>query len=194
MFWVPGGLSKGLEVLWFLRSGIQCAARIRTTRGCVMDMDLAQASKIADEVMEKLDFPICSRKLVVGSIRRQKPRVKDVDIVVIPRNQGLLAVALRDLGQKIKAGPLIYSCMFKGIQIDVYIATEQTWVTLVLIRTGSKEHNIKMCQQAQKQGLKLHADGSGLTLANGEPWGKAPQSEKDIFAALELPYLEPKDR
>lgn len=158
-----------------------------------MDMDLVPASKIADEVMERL-APSCSRKLVVGSIRRQKPRVKDVDIVVIPRNQGQLAVALRDLGQKIKAGPLIYSCTFKGIQIDVYIATEQTWVTLVLIRTGSKEHNIKMCQQAQKQGLKLHANGSGLTLANGEPWGEVPQSEKDIFAALELPYLEPKDR
>jgi DNA polymerase/3'-5' exonuclease PolX len=159
-----------------------------------MDMDLVPASKIADEVMERL-APSCSRKLVVGSIRRQKPRVKDVDIVVIPRNQGQLAVALRDLGQKIRQGPLIYSCTFRGFQVDIYIATPETWVTLVLIRTGSKEHNIKMCSAAKKQGLKLHANGSGITVeSTGEFWAGEIKSERDIFAALEVPYLEPRDR
>jgi len=159
-----------------------------------MDMELAQGKKLAEEVIAIL-APTCNRMMVVGSIRREKLRVNDVDIVVIPRNQGLLAVALRDLGHKIRQGPLIYSCTFKGFQVDIYIATPQTWVTLVLIRTGSKEHNIKMCSAAKKQGLKLHANGSGITVeSTGEFWEGKIESERDIFSALELPYLEPKDR
>lgn len=157
-----------------------------------MDMDLEQAKKLATEVVDRLS-PTCSRIMVVGSIRREKPRVNDIDIVVIPKNQGQLAIALRDLGEKIRQGPLIYSCTFKAHQVDVYIATEQTWPTLVLIRTGSKGHNIKLCKLAHTHGLKLHANGSGLTLENGLRWGNV-QSEKDIFSALELPYAEPKDR
>ena len=157
-------------------------------------MELAQGKKIGEEVMGLL-APSCSKMLMVGSIRREVPRVNDVDIVVIPRNQGQLAVALSNLGQKIRQGPLMYSCNYKGIQVDIYVATEETWVTLVLIRTGSKEHNVKLCRLAQKQGLRLHANGSGLTVeATGEPWQGRITSERDIFAALEVPYLEPRDR
>jgi len=42
--------------------------------------------------------------------------------------------------------------LYNGEQIDLYFATPETWGTLVLIRTGSAEHNIKLSMIAQKEG------------------------------------------
>jgi len=38
------------------------------------------------------------------------------------------------------------------LMLDVYIATPDAWATLLLIRTGSKEHNIRMCMRARIMG------------------------------------------
>jgi DNA polymerase (family 10) len=82
---------------------------------------------------------------------------------------------------------------FEGVElpVDLYIATDTTWPTLLLIRTGSREHNILLCSHARRLGMQLKADGSGL-LRNGEP--VATESEEDIFAALSLRYLPPERR
>jgi len=55
--------------------------------------------------------------------------------------------------------------------IDLYLATEQNYSCLVLIRTGSALHNIKLTTLAKSRGLKLFAGGEGLcktTLNNGQ--------------------------
>ena len=78
--------------------------------------------------------------------------------------------------------------VYKGEQIDLYFATPETWGTLVLIRTGSAEHNIKLSMIAQKKGLKLSHGGlskNGQVIAS---------TEKEIFEALDLPYVEPEER
>lgn len=165
-------------------------------------MDLFQAQTLSSEIVAKLE-PHCKQIIVVGSIRREKEFPRDIDIVLIPGNQGAIAVALRDLGGKIKAGPKIYQCWYKGQQVDIYIAGEETWPTLVLIRTGSKEHNIKLCMRAKALGGKLHADGSGLELPVGPiPEGLLappckrvlPADEAHIFRLLALAYVEPSRR
>ncbi|MBN1366607.1 MAG: hypothetical protein JW967_01600 [Dehalococcoidales bacterium] len=82
--------------------------------------------------------------------------------------------------------------------VDFYIATPETWATLLLIRTGSREHNIKLCSLARQKGMKLHADGSGLfrvSLLESEPDERiAGDTEDSIFKALGLPYQEPEER
>jgi len=50
-------------------------------------MDLATARQIAQTVQDRLT-PFCERIEVVGSIRRGKPEVHDIDIVCIPSSQG----------------------------------------------------------------------------------------------------------
>jgi len=78
--------------------------------------------------------------------------------------------------------------LYNGEQIDLYFATPETWGTLVLIRTGSAEHNIKLSMIAQKEGLKL--SHNGLTRK-----GKVIATvEKELFEALDLPYVEPEER
>jgi DNA polymerase/3'-5' exonuclease PolX len=97
--------------------------------------------------------------------------------------------------QRLGGGSKIVHGRHAGIPVDLYLATPDTWWTLVVIRTGSKEHNIKLCRQAKRLGMKLHADGTGLDLDDPREYHLyQPTSEEGLFAKLQLPYVEPKDR
>lgn len=162
-------------------------------------MELKRAQDISQEIVQKLK-PYCSQIEVAGSIRRKKPFVHDIDIVLIPANQGQLLLALRALGQiKSGAGKLLridIPTSFGGCSVDFYIATPETWATLLLIRTGSKEHNIKLCSLARQKGMILHADGSGLfKMPPGISVKRmAGDTEESIFQALGLTYKKPEER
>lgn len=160
-------------------------------------MDLQVARIIAAGIKEKV-APFCDQVEVAGSIRRGVPFPRDIDIVVIPNNQGMFLVTLQALG-KIKSGKgkLINVMLPNGVSVDFYIADEKTWPTLLLIRTGSKQHNIWMCQTARNKGMVLHADGRGLARLSGCEGEEHPVpcfSEEDIFKELEIPYKPPKER
>jgi DNA polymerase (family 10) len=167
-------------------------------------MELEKANKIALDIEEQLR-PWCSNIAIAGSIRRKKDWVKDIDIVAIPSNQGRFLTVLQSLGRiKTGGGKRINIGMgfTKGIDLDMYIATPETWATLLLIRTGSTSHNIYLCGLARSKGMILHADGSGLfkIAPNQTPYDNlederiAGDTESSIFQALGLPYVAPEKR
>ena len=149
-------------------------------------MELKHAEEIAGEIIQALQ-PHCQKIEVAGSIRRKKPYVHDIDIVLVPANQGALLVALNALGSRVKEGPAIMQRQYKGVMVDFYFATPETWYTLLLIRTGSKEHNIRLTTLAKRRGWHLHASGKGLTNEQGERL--AGESEESFFAALGIPFV-----
>ena len=165
-------------------------------------MQLAKASKIALQLVDQLS-PYCDRVSVAGSIRRQKPEVHDIDIVAMLNEDKLMKGGYWDQRSLVPCladpraaaiglnGPRIASFKYQSAQVDLYWATTETWATLLLIRTGSKEHNIKLCTLAKRRGFHLHASGDGL-FRNGTriAW----ESEQDIFRALDTPYIEPQKR
>ena len=153
--------------------------------------ELPVARAYAGEVV-KILHPACRRIKVVGSLRRRRPWVHDIDLVLIPASQAELYKRLLELKGTIgvKGGKLI-RMYTPAISIDIYLATPETWGTLLLIRTGSRSHNIKLCALAKLQGMKLHADGSGLT-KNGDRI--AGDTEESIFEALGLFYAPPQKR
>jgi DNA polymerase (family 10) len=153
-------------------------------------MNLLSALVAADFVKGELS-PYCDRIEIAGSIRRKKPWVNDIDIVCIPNNQGGFVYQLQKLGRIKVSGQKLIRCDLPNITLDIYIATPDIWATLLLIRTGSKEHNIKLCTLARQQGMHLHADGSGLT-RNGDRI--AGDTEESIFASLGIPYKQPEER
>jgi len=173
-------------------------------------MGIAQGFiKATADVVERIE--------IAGSLRRGLTRVHDVDIVVIPKleerqgekkelfGDGKIEVNLLHerlskwcADQKIIAeasGEKIWrirsTCEGKNLPIDVYFASERTWPTLLLIRTGSKAHNIKLCTLARDRDMKLKASGDGI-----EKGGKLipVSSEAEIFTALGLDYVEAKER
>lgn len=116
---------------------------------------------------------------ICGSIRREKSVVKDIDIVAIPKPNNSYKFGEKDLDSYIKdldpegrtlpkdikrflLGPKIKRFLYKGIMIDLYMANEDTFSTLCLIRTGSAEHNVTLTTLARGKGMKLFADGTGL--------------------------------
>jgi len=133
---------------------------------------------------------------VAGSIRRNRPWVHDIDIVLAPepRYGWGFNEAVRKLGRINKHGPQLVQIITPGnIQIDLYLAGVDTWWTLLLIRTGSARHNIGLCQRAKLKGYTLHADGTGLEELDNKKI-IIPRSEEDIFRILGLEYRRPEER
>ncbi|MBA7670781.1 hypothetical protein ES703_78928 [subsurface metagenome] len=60
-------------------------------------MELEKAKTIAGVVVEAIKV-YCDRIEVAGSIRRQRPIVNDIDLVVIPNDQWNLDLALMRMG------------------------------------------------------------------------------------------------
>jgi len=154
-------------------------------------MDLERAQKIANEVIKRLS-PYCSRIQVAGSIRRKAPNPRDIDLVLIPSDLLNLHHEIMGLGQVRMSGSKIMRVMVNSTQVDIYVASEQTWAMLLLIRTGSKENNIRLCSRAKDMGWHLAASGDGLFNEKGERI--AGDSEESIFRELGLPYQAPEER
>ena len=154
-------------------------------------MELERAQKIADEVVKRLS-PYCWRIEVAGSIRRRKPSPRDIDIVLTPSDLWNLTHEIAGLGPARLMGSKLKRVLYNGVQIDLYFADEETWATLLLIRTGSKENNIRLATLAKKRGWHLAASGDGLFNKRGERI--AGDSEESIYEALGVTYQKPEGR
>jgi len=153
-------------------------------------MNLKEAEQKAVEIVELLK-PHCKEILVVGSIRRKKAEPADIDILCIPLDYLLLHAEILKLGASKVDGPKITRISYDGIQVDVYYATEETWGTLLLIRTGSRKNNQRLCLMAQRKGWQLKASGEGLLDGSAK---KIAGTEEDIFSTLGLTYMRPEER
>lgn len=161
-------------------------------------MFLERAEKTAEAVVKRLE-PYCKKAAdgkvyikVAGSIRRRRPRVKDIDIVLIPSDLWNLRQEIMKLGQVRMAGSKIMQVMMGSTQVDLYFAQPETWATLLLIRTGSAQNNIRLASRAKEMGWHLAASGDGLFDNNGRRI--AGDTEESIFNALGLPFQPPERR
>ena len=155
-------------------------------------MKLAEAIKKGEQILKKI-VPFIARGRLVGSIRRNKIIVRDIDIVVEikPDNLDKLKKCLAEIGNiKLKGDKLIRFITFDNIQVDIYIGNKENYQPLLLIRTGSKEHNVKLTTRAHIFNYKLTANGL-IDLKTGSI---IATSEGDIFKALKMSYVEPQNR
>jgi DNA polymerase (family 10) len=117
----------------------------------------------------------------------------DIDIVLIVKDAWGLNAALKKIGRQKTSGEKMSQFITAGgAQVDIYFATPETWATLLLIRTGSKESNIRLCTAAGARGWKLCATGSGLFDEHGERI--AGDTEESIFIKLGMAYVPPERR
>lgn len=154
-------------------------------------MELEKAKAFASIVVKAVE-PYCDKIEVAGSVRRQRPIVNDIDLVVIPRDRRNLDLALMRIGNYKMSGMKIARVEMDSIPLDIYFATPETFATLLLVRTGSKENNIRLATLAKKRGWRLAASGDGLFNEKGKRI--AGDSEESIYEALGLPYQQPWER
>jgi len=171
-------------------------------------MQLEKAKAIAEKIKALL-APSCERITVAGSIRRQKPDVGDIELLVIPRYvagadmldakiQTLIQLDVLDYRLN-KWGSRVYGPKNKllrhvesGIGVDIFSTTAECWPVALVVRTGGKISNMEIATRALERGLRFHAYGRGFTRADGSEL--ICQSEADVFRAVGLAYREPWER
>lgn len=137
-------------------------------------MDLRTAQHYADKILAWLS-PYCHRLEIAGSIRRKRPQCADVDIVCIPKiteAKDMLGSVMHYSNQCISflqeyvrtsKSHFISGGEGKGkqvivqlpkCQLDLWFACDLTIASRLLMRTGSKEHNIWFAERAHDHGLK----------------------------------------
>ena len=136
------------------------------------------------------------RWAIVGSFRRGVKDFKDIDIIIEATKSEFEDKVLPTLQQdpnyeNIMNGPDIVRGYYHGWYFDVTRVVPGEWGSYLLYRTGSADFNMSMRALAKKLGYSLNEHGlfnreTGELIAN--------KSEEDIFRALGLEYIEPKDR
>ena len=159
------------------------------------------ALPLADALLAHVrTFPGVIRSAVCGSLRRRKETTGDIDILVssaTPEPIMAAFVALPEVLQVLAHGPtkssVVASMHVRGekvtLQADLRVVTDAQYPFAQHYFTGSKEHNIRMRQRAIDRGLTLN-EYALASDTRAVPCG----DEADIFAALDLPYIEPELR
>jgi len=170
-------------------------------------MKLQEAKQLAGRIVDALR-PMCERIEIAGSIRRGKPEVGDIDLVILPLRGMRQAIADRC---RLRATPVIegeQNCIYRlrlpdgrEIQLDIFFARPalrdlfqtkpSNWGTLLLCRTGSKEHNIWIAERARSLGF-MWKPYEGLF--DEEGYCIAAAEEVEIFSALNLGWIPPELR
>ena len=176
--------------------------------------------------------PFCNRIDIAGSIRRRKEVVKDIEIVCIPKskelytngdlfsqpaaNNGHLSAnfsqAANSLGKVLKGNPsgrYMQIELPEGLNLDLFMTTEEDYYRQLAIRTGPSEFSHKViagnwskkgwCGTSfglRKKSECVKGEGSwGLLIPNSIS-EKPPvwKSEEEFFQWLGLAYTKPELR
>ena len=167
-------------------------------------MILAPATKLAGTIAAEL-AQFCDCIEIAGSIRRRRANVNDIDIVCLPKpdQREALRERCKRNSKVVTDGAQNLTVVLPKInfQLDLWIATPGSadmfdpkpcnFGSLLLCRTGSKDHNIWLVSQAAAMGLRWNPywgvfDGHGKCLA--------AETEEDIFKTLKLDFIPPERR
>jgi len=170
-------------------------------------VELQKAKAIAEELKSRLEMG-CEKVEIAGSIRRQKPDVGDIELLVIPKlsggvdrlNEEIVDLMVQEiLGYRLnKLGSRMYGQKNKlmvhipsGIGVDIFSTDAQCWAVSLVVRTGGKITNQRIASAALRKGWHFRAYGDGFDTPDGHI---TCSSEREVFEAVNLPYLEPWER
>jgi len=170
-----------------------------------MRYPLEAARSMASLFFSMLPKECYDKALLCGSVRRERYDIGDLDFVLVPtphletalkvmEKEGAIRPMVKKDG-KVMLGKSLKSYILtlggNPIQVDLYMARPDTFGINCFIRTGSKEHNIRIASTAKRTGYHLHPTGGLLkdTLRVDDD-----TDDRSIFKVLGLPYLVPEKR
>jgi len=131
---------------------------------------------------------------VAGSLRRMCATVGDIDLLAASEAPAAVMRAFADLPQ---VAEVVLSGLTKttvrlhnGLQVDLRVLEPERWGAALQYFTGSRAHNVRVREIAQKQGLSLSEYGFKRPVG-GEIL--CPE-EADVYATLGLPWIAPELR
>ena len=162
-----------------------------------------------------------ARVAFAGSLRRGKETIGDIDLLCVAQDPAAVHEAFRSLegvrtvlaaGETKSSVRLAIDQNFgrwRGleedgeptIQVDLRTVPAESWGAALMYFTGSKEHNVRVRELAQKQGLTLNEYGlfEDDDTGEGPPQKRGLSSvssaeEAEIYSRLGLPQVPPELR
>lgn len=155
---------------------------------------LAFAEQIAEPLLAHLrGFTGVRDCVVAGSFRRRRETIGDLDILVTCADGARVVehfVAYADVRDIVSKGPTRSTVrLHSGMQVDLRVVPEESYGAALLYFTGAKAHNIAVRRMAVAKKLKINEYGvfKGTKRMAG-------RTEKDVYACVGLPYIEPEIR
>jgi DNA polymerase (family 10) len=221
------GLKRIIEdgsILEVPRMGAKAVEKIKSALAVAAEgqerLWLGRAMPVAETIVESLaGTPGVERITFAGSLRRGRDTIGDIDILAASRTPGPVSEAFRAMPQvtavlaagdnkssvrigvgaaairRRDGGPNIAS-----IQCDLRVVPPESWGAALMYFTGSKDHNVRLRERAQKRGLTLNEYG----LFPEDKEKTPPQSrgvkplaggtEEEIYGKLGLPFIPPEIR
>ena len=143
-----------------------------------------------------LAVPGVTNGTIAGSIRRGRPTIGDVDLLVTAADSAPVMdafVHMDRVSRILGHGPSKSSVeLVNGLQVDLRVLPAERWGTALSYFTGSKDHNVRLRQRALDHGLSLNEHA--FTLQDGSGSEILCASEAEVYQQLGLPYIPPELR
>jgi DNA polymerase (family 10) len=177
--------------------GIEALAR-QTGRQPLGDA-LPAAQKILDYVMT---LPGVIEGAIAGSIRRGRPTIGDVDLLVASDEATPIMdafVAMESVARVLGHGPTKSSVeLHNGMQIDLRVLEKARWGTALNYFTGSQAHNIRMRELALEKRFSLNEHAFSPVDEQNNIIEDAPKilcaTEEEVYEKVGLPWIPPEIR
>jgi DNA polymerase (family 10) len=155
---------------------------------------LAVAARYAEPLVEYLENVAGVKTVVVaGSYRRGRETVGDLDILAIAKDGRAVVerfVSYDEVEQVLASGSTRSTVMLRsGLQVDLRVVAAVSYGAALHYFTGSRAHNIAVRAIARKRGLKINEYG-----VFRDSKRVAGKTEKEVFAAIGLPWIPPELR
>lgn len=133
------------------------------------------------------------RAALAGTLRRRNEIVQEIDLVVsshAPSEPVAFFCALPEVEREAARSEDRAKVILKsGLQANLYVTTDERFPYLLHYHTGSNEYRTALEERAKRYGIKVSEYGLFL-----EDHILPCQEEKEIYATLELDYIEPELR
>ncbi|PJF39984.1 MAG: DNA polymerase/3'-5' exonuclease PolX [Chloroflexi bacterium] len=135
--------------------GIEALAR--QTGRTPLGIALPAAQDILDELLK---LPQAIEGEIAGSIRRARPTIGDVDLLIASDDPAPIMdafVNMQQVDRVLGHGPTKSSVeLLNGVQVDLRILPKERWGTALSYFTGSQAHNVRLRERALKMGYSLN--------------------------------------
>lgn len=138
------------------------------------------------------DLPEVLKIEAAGSLRRMRETIGDLDILVATENPAPVMAVFKELAgveEVIASGPTKTSVRFSdGLQADLRCLEPKRWGTALQYFTGSKSHNVKVRELAQKKGFSLN-EYALIRESDGQEF--LFEDEAELYRFLGLAHIPP---
>lgn len=158
-------------------------------------MLISVALPIAESILNHLqDISSVERINYVGSLRRWKETIGDVDILVASGEAEEVMdgfVGMEGVAEVLSRGSTRCSIILEeGVHVDLRVIPKESYAAAMQHFTGSREHNIALRKEALGMNRKLSEYGLFKESGDSIPC----ENEEDIYGELGMDYIPPELR